>query len=219
MKGGFPIFYRTGEITVKNFSWGRTYCFHIGLNLQGIKISQSKIRFHPHCLGEDIHRFHIRLVNISFFQDSKIERWLILHIRDFYLIFIFNHSKDKDFIGFSDDKFALLSQLRTFNYERIYHNEQMRQRKETIDKCIRDLFDYFRTIFNRYGFDYEAYAKEGKNTAKSFANYMKSMTKVYHQDPAQIDTTIADYIAGMTDSFALSVMEDVILPNSIKFFS
>ena len=48
---------------------------------------------------------------------------------------------------------------------------------------------------------------------------MRSMTNIYKENPAQIDTIIADYIAGMTDSFALSVMEDVILPNSIKFFS
>ncbi len=132
---------------------------------------------------------------------------------------LINHCKDHDFIGFSDEKFELISKLRTFNYERIYHNEQMRQRKETIDKCIRDLFDYFRQLFKRYNFDYEAYGREGKQTARSFANYMKSMQRVYHQDETLIDTIIADYIAGMTDSFALDVMEDVILPNSIKFFN
>lgn len=132
---------------------------------------------------------------------------------------LINNSKDRDCIGFSDDKFALISQLRTFNYERIYHNQQMRQRKETIDKCIRDLFDYFRRLFERYGFDYEAYSAEGKQTAFNFAKYMRSMKKVYREEPAMVDDIIADYIAGMTDSFALDVMEDVILPNSIKFFS
>lgn len=132
---------------------------------------------------------------------------------------LINNSKDRDAIGFSDDKFALISQLRTFNYERIYHNQQMRQRKETIDKCIRDLFDYFRRLFERYGFDYDTYSAEGKQTAFNFAKYMRSMKKVYHEDPALVDDIIADYIAGMTDSFALDVMEDVILPNSIKFFS
>ena len=45
------------------------------------------------------------------------------------------------------------------------------------------------------------------------------MEKAYHQDPALRDMIITDYIAGMTDSYALNVMEDVILPNSIKFFS
>jgi dGTPase len=132
---------------------------------------------------------------------------------------LINHSKDRDFIGFSEEKFELISQLKRFNYERIYHNEQMRQRKETIDKCIRDLFDYFRNLFARYGFDYPKYEQEGKQTARGFANYMKSMNIIYKEDPSLIDDIIADYIAGMTDSFALTVMEDVILPNSIKFFS
>ena len=132
---------------------------------------------------------------------------------------LIEHSKDKDFIGFSPEKTDIILQLRDFNYERIYNNAQMRQRKETIDKRIADLFDYFRWIFDKYGFEYEAYKKEGKQTAGSFANYMISMEKVYQQDPAQRDQIITDYIAGMTDSYALSVMEDVILPNSIKFFS
>ena len=130
---------------------------------------------------------------------------------------LINHSKDKDYIGFSNEKFELLSQLRRFNYERIYGNEQMRQRKETICKCIENLFEYFHRIFGQYRFDYDAYEKEGKQTAHNFANYMKSMQKVYGQDETKLDEIIADFVAGMTDSYALDVMEDVILPSSIKF--
>lgn len=129
---------------------------------------------------------------------------------------LIHHSADKNYIGFSPEKFELLSCLRAFNYEYIYHNAQMRQRKETIDKRIADLFDYFRDLFNRYEFDYPAYDREGKQTARAFANYIRSMRRVYTR-PEQRDEIIVDYIAGMTDSFALCVMEDVILPNSIKF--
>lgn len=130
---------------------------------------------------------------------------------------LITHSADKDYIGFSPEKTELVSTLKQFNYTHIYYNDQMRERKETIDKRIMDLFNYFRNIFHRYQFDYDAYAREGKQTAKGFANYMQSMKAVYKEDPARCDTIITDYIAGMTDSFALSVMEDVILPNSIKF--
>lgn len=130
---------------------------------------------------------------------------------------LIKHSSDKDYIGFSPEKFDIISELRRFNYERIYHNEQMRQRKETIDKRIADLFDYFRTLFTRYQFNYDAYRQEGKQTAAAFSNYIKSMHKVYQENPSLQDMIITDYIAGMTDSFAMSVMEDVILPNSIKF--
>ena len=129
---------------------------------------------------------------------------------------LIHHSADKDYIGFSPEKFELISCLRHFNYDYIYHNAQMRQRKETIDRRIADLFGYFRTLFTRYGFDFAAYDKEGKQTARSFANYIRSMQRVYTQTSQQ-DEIIVDYIAGMTDSYALSVMEDVILPNSIKF--
>ncbi len=132
---------------------------------------------------------------------------------------LIEHSKNKDYIGFSPEKTDIISELKKFNYQRIYHNEQMRQRKETIDRCIENLFAYFRTIFEKYYFDYPAYTKEGKQTASSFAKYMESMEKTYQRNPALKDQIITDYIAGMTDSYALSVMEDVILPNSIKFFS
>ena len=131
---------------------------------------------------------------------------------------LINHSKDLDYIGFSDEKFDLLSQLRTFNYECIYHNEQMRKRQTAINHCIQDLFAYFRTLFSQYGFDYAAYLKERKQAARGFGNYVKSMKKVYKEDPSQINIIIADYIAGMTDSFALSVMQEVILPTTIDFF-
>ena len=119
---------------------------------------------------------------------------------------LIDHSKDKDCIGFSDDKFNLISQLRDFNYKRIYFNEDMLCRKELVTKCLRDVFDY------------EAYAREPQQAARGFGNYLKSMKGFYKENPAEIDTVIADYIAGMTDSFALSVMQEVLLPTAVDFF-
>ena len=121
--------------------------------------------------------------------------------------------------NFSDEKFELLSQLRNFNYQSIYHNEQMCRRQDAINHCIGDLFAYFRKLFQRYQFDYEGYQKERKLAARGFGNYIKSMNRVYKEDAAQINTIISDYIAGMTDSFALSIMQEVILPTTIDFFN
>lgn len=131
---------------------------------------------------------------------------------------LIDHCKDNDFIGFSDDKFELLAHLRKFNYERIYHNEHIRKRQAAIDKCIRDLFDYFRNLFTHYKFDFPAYEKEDTTTARGFGNFIKSMQKLYGHDELQRDVIITDYISGMTDSFALNTMEEVILPTTIDFF-
>ena len=68
-----------------------------------------------------------------------------------------------------------------------------------------------------HGFDYEAYAQELTQAARGFGNYMKSMRNFYPEDPAEIDTIIADYISGMTDSFALDIMQEVLLPSTVRF--
>lgn len=132
---------------------------------------------------------------------------------------LIEHSKTKDCIGFSDEKFDLISQLKHFNYSRIYCNAQMLRRKEIVSKCLRDLFDYFRQLFERHGFNYSAYEKEPQQAARSFGNYMKSMRHFYKEDSAQTDLAISDYLAGMTDGFALAVMQEVLLPTAVDFFN
>ena len=130
---------------------------------------------------------------------------------------LIDNSKDKDCIGFSTEKFQLISQLRDFNYARIYCSPVMLKRKEMISKCIRDVFDYFRNLFAHHAFDYVAYQQELTQAARGFGNYMKSMRSFYKENPADIDTIIADYISGMTDSFALDIMQEVLLPSTVRF--
>ena len=132
---------------------------------------------------------------------------------------LIHNSKDKDYIGFSDEKFELLSQLKNFNYERIYHNEQMRKRQAAINNCIAALFEYFGNLFDQYGFDYNGYQAESLQAARGFGNYLKSMEKIYKTESFPKAMAIADYISGMTDSFAMSTMEEVILPTTIDFFT
>ena len=130
---------------------------------------------------------------------------------------LIDHSKDKDYIGFSEDKFQLISQLRDFNYSRIYCSPVMLKRKEMISKCICNVFDYFRELFTQHQFDYDSYQKELTQAARGFGNYLKSMRNFYKEDPTGIDIIIADYISGMTDSFALGIMQEVLLPSAISF--
>ncbi len=130
---------------------------------------------------------------------------------------LIDHSKDKDYIGFSEDKFQLISQLRDFNYSRIYCSPVMLKRKEMISKCICNVFDYFHELFTQHQFDYDSYQKELTQAARGFGNYLKSMRNFYKEDPTGIDIIIADYISGMTDSFALGIMQEVLLPSAISF--
>ncbi|MDR0291702.1 MAG: HD domain-containing protein [Elusimicrobium sp.] len=126
-------------------------------------------------------------------------------------------SKNSGVIGFSKEKFDIVSELRKFNYSHIYYNEQMQDRKKMIDKAISEMYGFFENLFDKYTFDYPAYERTSWRAAAAFGNYIKSMQKLYKEDVSVKKTIIVDYIAGMTDSFALETLKDILLPNAIKF--
>jgi dGTPase len=110
---------------------------------------------------------------------------------------LIEHSKDKDFIGFSPEKTDINLQLRDFNYERIYNNAQMRQRKETIDKRIADLFDYFRWIFDKYGFEYEAYKKETPRDSITTEKLRELWNKAVHIEGVSFEMPLPVHMKGV----------------------
>ncbi|MGB2578479.1 dGTPase [Elusimicrobium simillimum] len=130
---------------------------------------------------------------------------------------LINNSAKTGTIGFSKEKFDIVSELRKFNYEQIYYNTQMQERKKMIDKGIAELFEFFLNLFEKYRYDYPSYDRLGKQSAVAFGRYIKSMTKLYKEDETMGKTIVTDYIAGMTDSFAIENLKDVILPTAIKF--
>lgn len=126
------------------------------------------------------------------------------------VIDLIENCKDKDFIGFSKEKFEIADELRKFNYENIYYNENMRERKDLIDKYIKEMFDYFMKLFGKNKYNYAAYAAEKKDAAKAFGNYLSSMKNVYKEQLFMGETAAVDYISGMTDGFALQTIKDLI---------
>ena len=116
------------------------------------------------------------------------------------------NSKDKDCIGFSEEKFALITILKDFNYKYIYRNAAISQQREVLQKAIGELFDYYSDLFEKYQFG-NGYQKDSLETAKNFGRYITAMKRVYKKDMTYPQQIVTDYIAGMTDSFALGCIE------------
>lgn len=126
------------------------------------------------------------------------------------VIDLIENCKDKDYIGFSEKNFEIADELRKFNYEYIYQNERMQERKALIDKYIKEMFDFFVTLFHKNKFDYKAYEAEKKPAAQAFGKYLHSMKTVYKEQLYNGEMAVVDYIAGMTDSFALQTMTEIV---------
>lgn len=126
-------------------------------------------------------------------------------------------SAPKGSIGFSPAKFELIDELKKFNYARIYKNPEMAERERVIQKCMQEMFGYFMGLAEKYDFDYPAYAASAQAPAVLFSNYLESMEAVYKKDKRAMAPAVTDYIAGMTDSYALEVMQTIMLPTPVNF--
>ncbi len=115
-------------------------------------------------------------------------------------------------IGFSDEVYHALLVLKDFNYERIYLNPILADYHTYFHRIMRTLFDYLGELFAKCGLDFERYAAEKNQLAVRFGDYLSKMRDFYANTEKSWDRAIVDYLAGMTDDFALECVNDVMIP-------
>ncbi len=115
-------------------------------------------------------------------------------------------------IGFSDEVFGALSLLADFNYERIYLSPLLTDFHEYFERMLRILFDYLGELFARCGADFARYERERNRLAVRFGDYLAKMEGFYETSERSWDRAIVDYIAGMTDDFAIESVREIMLP-------
>ena len=116
------------------------------------------------------------------------------------------NSKDKDYIGFSQEKFEIMGELKSFNYKNIYGHPSIKEGREKLQKALQELFDYYKALFDKYGWTVLD-GIEHKQTAKVFTHYLQAMKDVYIKENASANQIVQDYIAGMTDNYALEAIK------------
>jgi dGTPase len=90
-------------------------------------------------------------------------------------------------VRLSDDVFRALDAMRDFMFERVYLREGARVEQDKAIGIVRALFAYH-------------------------LDHPDQMPEEYHRAPGDLPTRVADYIAGMTDRYALRTYERLFLP-------
>ena len=128
------------------------------------------------------------------------------------------NSLGKGYIAVSSELGNLLHELIKFNNERIYHSEQAEGYKNQAGKTITYLFDdLLRELRRTNRFKTNGYPIEKKDdhvppVYRVFRQFVvNDMGTVYQLgDPDEL--IVLDFIAGMTDSFAIRSISDVFIP-------
>jgi dGTPase len=136
---------------------------------------------------------------------------------------VINYSRANGVIGFSPDKRTVMNELKRFNYKYIYYHERVNRFKIQGIKIIHTLFDLYADLFTKYGHDYPRYEKAKEPLAKEFGDYLKRMHDFYQGKEDNIYTIVTDYIAGMSDIYAMNCMHRITIPepmdgNSGEFY-
>lgn len=121
-------------------------------------------------------------------------------------------------IGFSDEKFELMKQLRDFNYTNIYEHDRLKTYITHVEKILEIIFNHLLTILCENGLEYGRYNNSDIPLDKRFGNYLYKMRYLYEKkEPFIPKQIVLDYVAGMTDQYALQCAREIIFPEPINF--
>ncbi|ADN02350.1 deoxyguanosinetriphosphate triphosphohydrolase family protein [Spirochaeta thermophila] len=121
------------------------------------------------------------------------------------------YSMDHGVVGFSEPVYEAFMVLLEFNYRSIYRSPRLTSFHEYFERILRTLHDYLGELFSRYGWELDHYAREHNRLARQFGDYVGKMRAVY-VERGEEDWVVFDYIAGMTDEFALRSAMEVMMP-------
>jgi dGTPase len=100
---------------------------------------------------------------------------------------IVEHSGEGPRVTLSDEVFRALDVLRDFLFERVYLRDEARAEQDKAIGVVRTLFAHH-------------------------LDHPDQVPEEYHRAPGDLPTRVADFIAGMTDRYALRMYEQLFLP-------
>ena len=121
---------------------------------------------------------------------------------------VIQHSKGLDKIQFSDGIFAPYIMLKDFNIKKIYESRKLTSQCHRIHQIMTDLFDVFYEVTQR--------TKRGQKKKDQYDGYVYEVFHEFLDDmqypDEEVDAQIvSDFVAGMTDNFALRAFQELFL--------
>lgn len=122
-------------------------------------------------------------------------------------------------ICFSDKIYETFLELIEFNYKKIYLHEKLKIFEKNFTMILLTIFNYLSEIYLKYGFSFEKYLKEKNFLAIRFSDFIKKMYEFYNSEEEKdsIYSPVIDYIAGMTDSYAIESAQEILLPKRFHY--
>lgn len=127
-------------------------------------------------------------------------------------------SQDNDKIGFSPEVHQHMIELKEFNYKNIYFHKKLRSYGAYCQRIIRLLYNELSNIFEEKQLNFALYANSEFPLEQRFGSYLEDMQNLYEEEGWPKLQIIYDYIAGMTDQYAIKTVKEHFVPEPIDTF-
>ncbi len=125
-------------------------------------------------------------------------------------------SRETGEIGFSDKIMEAVKVLHDFNYKFIYNHPVLTGCKQYFERILKTLYHYLEDLFSVYGMDGQRYVSENNLLAVRFGDYVEKMSSFYTETDGGFDNLVTDYIAGMTDNYAMESVSEIMIPDKME---
>jgi dGTPase len=120
-------------------------------------------------------------------------------------------------ISFSEENHQLMRELYDFNMKNIYTSPPLEEYGQFCEKILRTLFQELGEVRERYGNDFERFGQDPVPLFRRFGRHLEKFSWIYQHERAPAEVIVGDYIAGMTDDYALKCIHEVFIPEPLKF--
>lgn len=117
-----------------------------------------------------------------------------------------DNSRDKDYLQFSDTVYNALAKMKeSFNYKKIYSSNALIGQEDRIFVILNELFNYFLKLLTKKAL-FDSKSNNHNYYIEVFKEFLRDMNYPVTTSKGQI---VSDFIAGMTDNFAMACFEDL----------
>lgn len=133
------------------------------------------------------------------------------------IVDIIQTSHDSDEIKFSDEMYEKVKILQNFNYKYIYGHPTIVHYRKMGENILEELFDFLLELYGEHGQNFDYYEQSILELVRHFGEYINKYKSVYEAEGMVPKMIVCDFIAGMTDGYALKAFHQIKIPQPIRF--
>ena len=129
---------------------------------------------------------------------------------------IISSTSQDEGMGFSREVYEAVLEMKDYNYRNIYRSELLAGYTGYFTRLLNLIVNYLDGLLSSYGCDKKGYDDEKNMLAAGFYAHLMELKDLYIEKEGSTMRLVLDYVAGMSDNFALDCANEILKPEHLN---